>query len=53
MHCPSESIEKFEEISFLLKNKSSLKMSDFLLEEQNKPHATYNGQMREHTLSIN
>lgn len=43
MNCPDDGLDKFEEISYLLKNKDSMYMSDYLKIEEEKRHAKFNG----------
>jgi hypothetical protein len=46
LHCPEEGLDKFEEISYLLKNKDTVKMEKFLLTGVDKPYAKYDGFMK-------
>ena len=39
MHCPDEGLDKFEEISHLLKNKDKLELKEFLRVDGNTHHS--------------
>ncbi len=41
MHCPDTALDKFEEVSFLLKNKDSIDMKEFLNVEEDRPYSRY------------
>ena len=39
LHCPKDGLDKFEEISYLLKNKDTVKIEDFLSTEDRPWHS--------------
>ena len=41
MHCPTDGLDKFEEISFLLKNKDKYNLEDYLKVSEEKRHAKF------------
>ncbi len=45
MNCPDDGLDKFEEISYLLKNKDSMYMQDYLKIEEEKRYAKFNENM--------
>lgn len=48
-HCPTDGLDKFEEISYLLKNKDTVKLEEFLNTEDRPTHAFPNGDRKEIT----
>ncbi len=42
MHCPNEGLEKLEEVSYLLKNKNSVDINQFLKIDGNNHYAKPN-----------
>jgi len=49
MHCPDEGLDKFEEISYLLKHKDRIDMSEFIRSDGDKDYAKPNDDIRELT----
>lgn len=50
MNSPDDGLDKFEEISYLLKNKDSMYMSDYLKIEEDKKYARFNENMPQQIL---
>lgn len=49
IHCPDEGLEKFEEISFLLKNKNRLDINEFLKVTEDKTYNRHDEEIKEMT----
>jgi len=47
LHCPTEGLDKFEEISYLIKNKDTVKLEEFLNIEDRPTHSFPNGDRKE------
>lgn len=47
--CPDRAIERFEEISYLIKNSDTLKIDDFVRCQENRQYAKYCADMAEGT----
>mmetsp|Transcript_7261 Transcript_7261/g.5534 ORF Transcript_7261/g.5534 Transcript_7261/m.5534 type:complete len:125 (-) Transcript_7261:981-1355(-) len=52
MHCPQDGLEKFEEISYLLKNREALRLEDFLNLADVRAHAVHDPVLAQITAPI-
>jgi len=49
LSCPDQAIERFEEISYLIKHSDSLKLEEFVKITDERPYARHNGEIAQRT----